>query len=208
VALGRTKSVQAGIRFGVCMSNDVVQWHPHYRVDKWDADQTDWVSSRSGVVAPRAAHFWYHGVNPVDVVEGDGNLLTTAGLTRLVSLLLAAGGQGLTNTACRIGVGNGAGAAAIGDTDLSASAGSANRWFQVMDATYPSAAGAVATFKSTFGTADGNFAWNEWAIDVGTPTVTSAATVNALMFNHKTSAALGTKSAGASWAFTVTATFS
>lgn len=185
-----------------------IKWHPRYSVEKWDQEQTAWVTRKSGVAAPRAAHFMECGVKPHDVIYGEGNLLTTAGLTRLVSLLIAGGGQAITNTSARIGTGNGVGSAATGDTDLSASAGSANRWFQIMDATYPQAAGAVATLKSTFGTADGNYAWNEWGIDIGTPTVSSANTVNATLVNHKTSAALGTKTAGASWAFTVTLTFS
>ena len=190
------------------MSTDGIKWSPAYRVDKWDADQTNWVSNKSGILEPRAADFEALKVKPVEYVDGEGNLLTTAGLTRLVSLLIAAGGQGVTNTSARIGTGNGAGSAAIGDTDLGAAAGSTNRWFQIMDATFPSAAGAVATLKSTFATGDGNYAWNEWGIDVGTPTVTSGNTVAALLLNHKTSAALGTKTAGSSWAFTVTITFS
>lgn len=190
------------------MTSQGIKWNPAYRVDKWDADQTNWVAQKSGVITPRAADFMALGVKPADYLEGEGNLLTTAGLTRLCSLLIAGGGQAPTNTSARIGTGNGAGTAAIGDTDLSASAGSSNRWFQVMDATYPSSSGAVVTFKSTFASGDGNYAWNEWGIDIGTPTVTSGNTVNATLLNHKTSAALGTKSAGSSWAFTVTITFS
>jgi hypothetical protein len=134
--------------------------------------------------------------------------VTTAGLTRNASLLIGAGGQAPTNTSCRLGVGNGAGTAAVGDTDFSAAAGSSNRWFQIMDSTFPSAAAAVITFKATFGASDGNFAWNEWGIDIGTPTVSSSATVAATLLNHKTSAALGTKAASTTWGFTATVTLS
>lgn len=190
------------------MSEFAIRWNPAYRVDKWDEVQTEWVQNKSGLISPDASVFQELGVQPYESRIGKGNLLTTAGLTRLVSLLLAAGGQGVTATAARIGTGDGVGSAAVGDTDLSASAGSTHRWFQIMDSTYPSAAGAVATLKSTFGTADGNYAWNEWGIDVGTPTVSSGNTVAALLLNHKTSAALGTKSSGTAWAFTVTITFS
>jgi hypothetical protein len=188
------------------MSNGI--WHAHATVEKWDVEQTEWVSRRSGLRAPRAAHFERLRVRPFEVVECDGNLLTTAGLTRLMSLLNGAGGQAMTNTATRLGTGNGAGTAAVGDTDLSASAGAANRWFQIMDATFPSVASNVLTAKSTFASADGNYAWNEWGMDIGTPTVTSAATVNATLVNHKTSAALGTKASGSSWALTATITIS
>ena len=182
------------------------RWIPRGVVEKWDADATAWVQRRSGVAVPRAAAFAALGVRPGEVATSDGNLLTTAGLTRLVSLLLGAGGQAATNTSARLGTGNGSGTAAVGDTDLSASAGSSNRWFQVMDATFPSAAAGVATFKATFASADGNYAWNEWGIDIGTPTVSSGATVAATLLNHKTSAALGTKTGGSTWAFTVTIT--
>lgn len=190
------------------MTTDQLQWKAHAHVDKYDADQTEWVKKYSGLLAPSASIFEGLGVKPSEVVDKADNLLTTAGLTRIVSLIVAAGGQAPTNTAARIGTGNGVGTAAVGDTDLSASAGSTNRWFNVMDATFPTIAAAVATFKSTFASADGNYTWNEWGIDIGAPTVTAAATVNATLLNHKTSAALGTKASGSTWAFTVTITFS
>jgi len=196
---------------------DGARWRVHAHVDKWDADQTEWVAKRSGLLvpgqrvarrgpaAPTARHFEDLKVCPGEVVDQPGNLLVTAGLTRLLSLLNGAGGQAATNTATRLGTGNGAGSAAAGDTDLSAAAGSANRWFQIMDATFPSVATNVLTAKATFATGDGNYAWNEWGLDIGTPTVTSSAVVNATLLNHKTSAALGTKASG-SWALTVTVT--
>ncbi|MFI6496894.1 hypothetical protein [Nonomuraea typhae] len=180
----------------------------HWRIDRWDAEQTAWVQQRSGLLAPAVEDFRRHGVAPYDVADIHGNLITTAGLTRLTNLLTAGGGQAITNTSARIGVGNGAGTAAVGDTDLSASAGSSNRWFRVMDATYPQVSAGVLTLKATFGSADGNFAWNEFGIDIGTPTVSSAATVNATLFNHKTSIAQGTKASGQTWAATATVTFS
>lgn len=139
------------------------------------------------------------------VVASIGNLLTTAGLNRLGNLLIAAGGQGLTNTATRLGVGNSATAEAVGQTDLQAAAGSTNRWFQIMDATFPSQSNGVVTAKATFATGDGNFVWNEWGLDIGTPTVTSGNTVAAVLLNRKV-ASLGTKVSG-SWALTVTITF-
>lgn len=185
-----------------------IKWNPAYRVEKWDDEQTEWVARKSGIAAPSAAEFSALGVKPIDVVKGQGNLLTTAGLTRLTALLVASGGtQALTATSARIGVGDGSGTAAAGDTDLSAASGSTHRYFQPMDSTYPSVSAGVVTLKSTFGTSDGNFAWNEWGIDIGTPTVSGGTTVAACLLNHKTSASLGTKSSG-SWAFTVTVTFS
>lgn len=142
---------------------------------------------------------------PFEVVDIPGNLLTTAGIGRIATLLTAGTGNLISSTTARVGVGNGAGTAAIGDTDLSASAGSSNRWFQTCTVTTPSN---VLTFAATFASADGNFAWNEFGIDIGTATVTSAATVNAVLLNHKTSIAQGTKAAGQVWTATATVTFS
>ena len=176
-------------------------------VERWDADATAWACGRLHLPRPAAADFARLLIQPYEVSEVDGNLVTTAGWTRLCSLMIAGGGQAATNTSARLGAGDGAGTAAAGDTDLSASAGSTHRWFQVMDATFPSASSNVLTFKATFGTADGNFAWNEFGIDIGTPTVSSGNTVNATLLNHKTSIAQGTKASGQTWAATATLTF-
>lgn len=186
--------------------NDRALWSAHLGIERYDAEQTAWAVAKTGLVAPQGADFAALGLTPYDVSEVEANLLTTAGLTRITSLIIAGGGQGATNTAARLGLGNGAGGAVVGDTDLGATAGAANRWFQIMDATYPQVAAGVITFRSTFASADGNFAWNEWAIDIGTPTVTSSAVVAACLLNHKTSIAQGTKASGQSWVATATIT--
>lgn len=184
---------------------DGLSWNAHAKVDKFDDDQVAWVARQTGVLVPQGDLLSAH-VEPYEVTEADGNLLTTAGLTRICSLIIAGGGQGLTNTATRLGVGNSATAAAISDTDLGAASGSTNRYFMTMDATYPSASGAVITAKATFATGDGNFAWAEWGLDIGTPTVSAGTTVAATLLNHKITS-LGTKVSG-SWALTVTITLS
>lgn len=188
------------------MSVDVAGWHAHAEVLKFDPEQVAWARTRIMRVDPSATALQRLGLVP-EIAEVDSNLVTTAGLARRATLLIGTG-QAMTNTATRLGVGDGAGTAAVGDTDLSAAAGSTHRYFQVMDATYPSSAAAVITLQSTFGTADGNFAWNEWCIDIGTPTVAAGTTVGTLMMNHKTSVAIGTKVAGSIWALRPTITLS
>lgn len=190
-------------------TDEMVGYDIQWMVERWHAEQVNYLRRKLGPLAPLQAHdFERHHLLPYDVSVVKGNLLTTAGLTRLTNLLTAGGGVALTNTTLRIGVGNGAGTAAVGDTDLSAAAGSANRWFQIMDATFPSVSGAVLTAKSTFASGDGNFAWNEFGMDIAAATVTSGNTVNTTLFNHKTSIAQGTKTAGQVWAATATVTFS
>jgi hypothetical protein len=189
------------------MSIDTLKWTGCLTVEKFDAKQTLEAIERTGLTAPSSDDFVRLGIAPREVVESGPNLLTTAGLTRICSLILGAGGQAATATSARIGVGDGSTAATVGDVDLSAASGSTHRWFQVMDSSYPSASGAVMTFKSTFATGDGNFAWNEWTIDIGTPTVSSGNTVSATMLNRKV-AANGTKASGSSWVATATVTLS
>lgn len=184
---------------------DQLRWRVRARVDKFDDEQVAWVARRTGNVRPSGSLLAEH-LDPYEVVHSQGNLLTTAGLNRLTSLLIGAGGQALTNTACRLGVGNSSTAAAVGQTDLQASAGAANRQFKVMDATFPTQANGVVTFKSTYPTGEANFVWNEWGVDVAAPTVTDGTTVNALLFNRKVDS-LGTKASG-SWALTATVTIS
>lgn len=186
-------------------ASDSIHWRPSVTVEKFDDDQVAWVSRKSGIKVPDGS-LLSSMVDPYDVVEAAGNLLTTAGLQRLTNLLIGAGGLALTNTTARLGVGNSATAAAVGQTDLSAAAGSTNRWFQVMDATFPTAVSGVVTLKSTFATGDGNFVWAEWGSDIGAATVVSGNTVSATLLNRAVQA-LGTKASG-SWVLTATVTIS
>lgn len=185
---------------------DEIRWRPVALVEKWDDDQLAFVQRRTGILAPSGDVLAAH-VAPYEVVEAVGNLLTTAGLNRLTSLMIGAGGQAATATATRLGVGNSTVAAAVGQTDLQAAAGAANRQFKVMDATYPTQSNGVLTFKSTFPTGEANFAWDEWCVDIGTPTVVDGTTVNALMLNRRVQA-LGTKTSAGTWALTATITIS
>lgn len=160
-------------------------WNVLWRVDKYGVD-----TNRS--IFP----------SPYKTVYVHDNLLCTAGITRLENLLIGTGStQAYDATHTRIGVGNGVGTAAAADTDLSAAAGSANRWFQLVDQTSTVSTN-VLTVHATLATGDGNFVWNEFGVDQGTA---SGNAVTAPLLNHKTSAALGTKTTG-SWAITLTIT--
>lgn len=187
-------------------ARDSISWRPVALVEKWDADQLAFVQRRTGILAPTGDVLSAH-VAPYEVVEAAGNLLTTAGLNRITSLIIAGGGQGATNTSARLGVGNSTTAAAVGQTDLQAAAGAGNRQFKIMDATYPQQSNGVLTFKSTFASGDANFAWEEWCVDIGTPTVADGTTVSALMLNRKVQS-LGTKTSAGTWALTATITIS
>lgn len=96
-----------------------------------------------------------------------------------------------------IGVGDSATAYAAGQTDLQ---GTTNRLRKAMDATYPSGAVNVITFRSTFATTDANYAWNEWGV------FNNASTGSGTMLSRKQEA-LGTKTSAQTWQFTVVLTF-
>lgn len=189
-------------------TSDTGHWVAVAHVDKYDLDQVNYARAKTGLAEPKGADFKRLGIKPSDEITAVGNLLTTNGVNRLLSVFINAGGQTFQNTYARIGVGNGTTAAAAGDTDLSAAAGAANRYFQACDATYPSVSTNVLTALSTFGTGNGNFHWQEWGIDNGGGgTSASGTTVGPLLLNHKV-VDLGTKTSAASWVFTVTVTIS
>lgn len=176
-----------------------------WRIDKWDEDQTRWVKRRTGLIKPQGDDFLRLKVQPYAIGEALGNVITNAGWQALLASATGTGTPMFTTAKGRIGVGNGTTAVAAADTDLSALAGSTNRWFQ-----FPAAAPVVGTgtnrtwvFTATFGTADGNFAWQEFGIDQGTA---SGNTVTAVLFNHALSAQ-GTKASGQTWTATATMSF-
>jgi hypothetical protein len=120
-------------------------------------------------------------------------------LTNAMRDLIAADviGESVTefsNANAHLGVGDSATAFAATQTDLQAAS---NKFRKAMDATYPTRATNVLTFRATFATGDANFAWQEWAVF----NASSAGT----MFNRKVES-LGTKTSAQSWQLTVTLT--
>lgn len=113
----------------------------------------------------------------------------------MVQATVGAGVTAFNNANAHIGVGDSTTAFAVGQTDLQAAT---NKLRKAMDATYPSGATNVLTFRSTFATGDANFAWQEW----GVFNASSAGT----MLNRKVES-LGTKTNTQTWQFTVTLTF-
>lgn len=147
------------------------------------------------------------GLKPFEVVEHEGNLLMYGGASvqwqTLIGNGTATAGQALTyfnNTQAAIGVGDSTTAAAATQTDLQAST---NKLRKAMDATYPShtdgtsSGSASIVFRSTFGSAEANWAWQEWGV------FNSSTAATGRMLNRKIDAN-GTKASGASWQMTAT----
>jgi len=190
-------------------------WHCRAYVEKWDQDATLWVARRAGVAKPQARHFQDLRVRPYEVVEGPqpGNQLLDStpavGVQDLWKNLLGTYTQAWDQTHSGVAVGDSSTADAANQTDLVAAT---NKWYEDNDASFPAINGFNGIdFKSSFGAADGNFAWNEYGIiipGITTPAaITPAATkpTNYTLLNRKSPAALGTKAAG-TWTLTVTIT--
>ena len=117
--------------------------------------------------------------------------MTTVGRDYIAQALVGEAFTAFNNANARIGVGDSSTAFAAGQTDLQAPA---NKLRKAMDATYPQRAANVLTFRATFGTAEANFAWNEWGV--------FNAAAAGQMLNRKVEA-LGTKTSAQTWQLTV-----
>ncbi len=135
------------------------------------------------------------------------NLIIAAGTTNGGG---AAGANAqFTNAQTRLAIGDSSTAFAASQTWLQAAT---NKWAQVMDATFPSAAAgppAIITFKITVAGGNANFLWNEFCTDNAgnstSVTGASATLVGGSALNRAVSNQ-GTKTSGQSWALTLTIT--
>lgn len=196
---------------------DVAGHSTYACVEKWDPDQVAYVKRMveldfgSGPHEP-LRHELIRYCEPGEVlVDNTPNLTTTGGRGRLTSSLTGAAPVVFSGVGTTVlGVGSSATTELPADTNLTAAL-----WWQVADST-PTITTTTVTndtiqVVATFASANGNGAWNEWGLGLVTTAVSAATLATAgtggLMFNHKV-ASLGTKSSGASWAFTVKLTWS
>jgi len=139
-----------------------------------------------------------------------GNLLLNEGIQRLQDLTMIAtvvSNQVATNPWSNansyLGVGGSNKAEAATQTELSAAS---NRWYNAMNATYPSRSSQTVSFQSDFTTAQANYAWAEWTVSAGATSPGSLGSNGTTNLNRKV-AALGTKASG-TWTLTAQITFS
>lgn len=120
--------------------------------------------------------------------EFDGNLLLNEGIALAWDLIIGAGGTPFNNTNAYIGVGDSNATESATQTGLQAST---NKLYKGMQTSYPSRSGQTVTWRAQFGSAEGNFAWNEF-------TVANGDSDSAVNLNRKVSAQ-GTKTSGQTW---------
>lgn len=152
-----------------------VHWEGRFLVEKFLSDDLDAIG--------------YGLARPYDVVEGK-NLLLTAGASAYHSRLIGTSPTVFDATNARIAVGNGAGAAAAGQTNLLGS----STLRKVVDAA-PVISGNTISFVATFGSGDANFSWEEAGI-------VNAASGGVLL--NRVVQSFGAKSSGMTWVITGT----
>ena len=135
---------------------------------------------------------------PYAISEFFGNCLLNEGIDEMEDLVCDTGTPtAYSNANAYLGVGDSNTAAVATQTGLQAET---NKAYEAMDATYPTTASQVMTFKSTFGSNDGNFSWKEF-------TVVNAANDTGKNMNRKVSDQ-GTKASEQTWVLTLTITLS
>ena len=131
---------------------------------------------------------------PYEVIEGEGNCLLNSGIDEMWDLVTGSSSDYFNNANAQIGVGDSSTAAAPSQTDLQAAT---NKTYKGMESGYPTSTTQQATFKSSFGASEANYAWNEWVVKQSS---------SAICLNRKVES-LGTKSAG-TWTLEVDITLS
>ena len=128
----------------------------------------------------------------------EGNLLLNEGITEFLSLLTGGAATAFSNASAKLGVGDSTTAAVATQTALQAAT---NKLYKAMEAGYPAVTGQSVNFRSVFGSAEANFAWEEFSVMNGADETT------AKNLNRKVSAQ-GTKASGQTWQLDLTVSFS
>ena len=160
------------------MINDVIRHKTEWKITKYANDED------------------FKNNKPYEISEFEGNVLLNEGITALMNLLIGAAETAYAQASSWLGVGNGVVAEGPTDTGL----GGASKFYQPCDASYPTVVGQVSTWRGIFGTADGNFDWEEF-------TVSNTNSDTGDNLNRKTSTQ-GTKAAGQTWTLDLAITWS
>ena len=170
---------------------DKGNWSCKWRLEKRRGD-----INRLNTLAGRVAFLEFN--KPYEVLEGEDNCLLNSGIDEmwdLVTGVVTGATHIFDNAAATIGVGDSNTAANATQTDLQAAV---NKTYKGMEATYPTSTTQKVTCKSSFGSADANYAWHEWVVKQST---------SAKCLNRKVSS-MGTKASGSTWTLEVTITLS
>lgn len=134
----------------------------------------------------------------MEALKFPGNVLLNEGINELNALLAGTGATKFDNTNANMGVGDDPTAADAAQTGLLAAT---NKLYVIMDTSYPTYGTAQkTTWRSTFASAQANFAWKEI-------TVANGGSDAAKNLNRKVQD-MGTKASGSTWVATLEITLS
>jgi hypothetical protein len=179
----------------------VTSWRPEDLERKFELEaRLAGLGMRPGAAMEEAvlAELRTEGIEPLHRAESH-NTLVDVGRALWCDLLIGAGGTVFNNANAALGVGDSAAAYASGQVNLQGAVVTTDRIRKAMDATYPSRAANVITFRATFAVGEANFVWNEWGL------FNALADATGTMLNRAV-ANLGTKTNAVPWQLTVTIT--
>jgi hypothetical protein len=211
------------------MTTEAISARTALTIRKWDAEQTEWVLRRergdaavgrlrrgeNATVRPEA--FGRHHVEPYETWHhGNCNNVLQAGW---VALLGGVAGTTMTNKFSasygRIGAGTSSTAVSYSQTALvgDTGSGSTTSYYMLVSAAPVIATGSTPptlALTAAFGTAVGNFAWNEFGTDNYTASGVTTTGLGAgyIFFNRGVPAGgMGVKSSGQTWTATESISF-
>ena len=170
--------------------NEIAHWKCQFKLEKRHGDINACLSTSQRLA-------FLEQVKPYETIEGEENCLLNSGIDEMWDLVTGAvtgTNHIFDNAKAQIGVGNSSTAAAATQTDLVG----ASKTYKAMEAAFPTSATQKATFKSSFGSADANYIWNEWVVRQLT---------SSKCLNRKVDS-MGTKTSGSTWTLEVTITLS
>ena len=179
------------------LAKEKIGWKAHWRIDKF-RDPEDEIARalQAGLSMEKAMSLYAQAFIATEKFES--NIGLNEGLQALIGLIAGIGAETAWNNAnARLGVGDSNAAENATHTGLQAVT---NKLWKAMDATYPQRTNQMCDWRATFGSADANYAWEEY-------TVVNAADDTGKNLNRKI-AAKGTKVAGESWVLSLQITFS
>jgi hypothetical protein len=149
-------------------------------------------------------HFLRLAIEPVEVIEVQGNLFLNEGLQLMGDLIIGASTNSWNAANAFIGVGDTNTAEAASQTELQATQNAANRFYKAVNGT-PTRSSQTVTWAADFTSSEANFAWAEFTVARGATTASgSGFLVGTTNLNRKVQS-LGTKVTG-TWTLTVNIT--
>lgn len=179
------------------IAREKIGWMARWRIDKFrDSEDKIAKALQQGLSMTEALGLYDEAYLGKD--EWDANLALNEGLGELIDLAFGLGTPtAFDTTNGYLGVGDSNTAASASQTGLQAAT---NKLYKVFDDTYPSRTNQTVEARATFGSAEANFAWEEYTLANGNSD-------SAKNLNRKVESK-GTKSSGETWTLSLQITFS